>query len=57
MEDIEVDRKTLDERMSKFEIRYYNQFLAMEAIVNSLNGTSSQLDNILQTLPFTAQKN
>lgn len=55
--DIEEDRKQLDERMSKLEIRYYNQFLAMEAIINGLNGTSSQLDNILKTLPFTADRN
>lgn len=52
--EIEEDRTALDERMSKLEIRYYNQFLAMESIINSLNGTSSQLDNILKTLPFTA---
>lgn len=54
--DIEEDREALDERMSKLEIRYYNQFLAMEAVINSLNGTSSQLDNILNTLPFTADR-
>ena len=52
---IKTDRTDLDSRM---EVRYaqlQSQFLAMERIISSLNATSSQLDGLIEGLPFTAK--
>ncbi|MGB0663598.1 MAG: flagellar filament capping protein FliD [Pontibacterium sp.] len=57
LEDIEVTREKLDERMASLETRLLSQFSAMEAIISSFSTTSNSLDSILDTLPFTASSN
>ncbi len=57
LDGITEDREELDRKLEKMEIRLYNQFLAMERIVSSFQSTGSQLDGILDRLPFTASKN
>lgn len=57
LEKITEDREALETRMSKIEIRYFNQFLAMESIINSLNSSLKQVTSLIDTLPFTAQNN
>ncbi len=54
LEGITDDRKELDRKMEKLELRLYSQYLAMERIVSSFQSTGSQLDGILDRLPFTA---
>ncbi|WP_299183023.1 flagellar filament capping protein FliD [uncultured Neptuniibacter sp.] len=57
LEGISDDREDLDRKMEKLELRLYSQYLAMERIVNSFQSTGSQLDGILERLPFTATNN
>jgi len=45
----------LDRKMSAYQDRLSSQYAAMERIVASLNQTSSQLDGLIDRLPFTAQ--
>lgn len=54
LENVTDDRKELDRKMEKLELRLISQFLAMERIVSSFKGTGNQLDGILDRLPFTA---
>jgi len=56
LEDISTDRTELDRRMEKLELRLYSQYLAMERIVNSFKSSGSQLDGLVDRLPFTAKK-
>ncbi|MEH6651605.1 MAG: flagellar filament capping protein FliD [Motiliproteus sp.] len=56
LDDISTDRETLDRQMDARFSLLQNQFLAMEAIIRSLNGVSGQLDGLVDRLPFTAQK-
>lgn len=53
---LDDDEKTLDRRMSAFEERLMRQFIAMESILNGLNSTGGFLENLVDTLPFTAKK-
>ena len=50
-----VDQENLDRKMSAYQERLSSQYTAMERIVASLNQTSSQLDGLIDRLPFTAQ--
>lgn len=54
LEGIKDDRVDLDRKMEKLELRLYSQYLAMERIVSSFQSTGSQLDGMLDRLPFTA---
>lgn len=56
LDKVSVDREDLDRRMERYEARISAQFLAMERIISSLNGTGDSLDGILDRLPFTAKK-
>jgi len=51
-----VDQENLDRKMTAYQERLSNQFTAMERIVASLNQTKSQLDGLVDRLPFTASK-
>lgn len=57
LDKLDTDQETLDRRMSAYEERLVNQFIAMERILNSLNSSGSFLENLIDTLPFTATKN
>jgi len=54
IKNLDDDEEQLDRRMSAFEERMMNQFIAMERIINGLNSSGSFLDNLIDTLPFTA---
>ncbi|WP_045860445.1 flagellar filament capping protein FliD [Teredinibacter purpureus] len=53
---LDEDQEALDRRMTAFEERLINQFIAMERIINSLNSSGSFLENLINTLPFTASR-
>jgi len=54
--DIKTDRTNLDRQMEARHAMLQSQFLAMEAIIRSLNATSSSLDGLVDRLPFTAKR-
>ncbi|SMF36324.1 flagellar hook-associated protein 2 [Alteromonadaceae bacterium Bs31] len=56
LDKLDDDQKKLDRRMSSYEERLINQFIAMERILASLNTSGSFLENLIDTLPFTASR-
>lgn len=56
LDSLEGDQERLDRRMTAYEERLLNQFIAMERIIGSLSTSGSFLDNLINTLPFTASK-
>lgn len=52
---LEDDQSALERKMTAFEERLINQFIAMEKIINGLNSSGSFLENLIDTLPFTAK--
>ena len=54
LEELDTDQEDLDRKMSAYEERLIRQFIAMESIINSLNSSGSFLENLIDTLPFTA---
>lgn len=56
IEKLDEDEERLNRRMTSYEERMMNQFIAMERIINGLNTSGSFLDNLINTLPFTASK-
>ncbi len=57
IDDLDEDQSDLDRRMDAYYERMISQFQAMESIINSINSSSSALDDIGSRLPFTAQNN
>ncbi len=57
LEDLDEDEEALDRRISSYEERLIQQYIAMERIIGSLNSSGSFLDNLINTLPFTAGNN
>lgn len=55
LDDVEDDRVALERRTEAYRARLESQFIAMEAIVRSLNNTGTFFDGIADRLPFTAQ--
>ena len=51
----DVEQERLDRRMTAYEDRLLNQFIAMERILSSLDSSGGFLDNLIDTLPFTAK--
>ncbi|MFL0799164.1 MAG: flagellar filament capping protein FliD [Agarilytica sp.] len=51
---LDEDEEDLDRRISSYEERLIQQYIAMERIIGSLNSSGSFLDNLINTLPFTA---
>lgn len=56
LEDLDEDQTSLDRRMTAYQERLIQQFISMERILNSLNSSGSFLDNLVNTLPFTAKR-
>ena len=56
VESFDDDQGNLDRRMSAYEERLMRQFIAMERILNGLSNSGSFLDNLIDTLPFTAKR-
>ncbi|HEY7771669.1 MAG TPA: flagellar filament capping protein FliD [Marinagarivorans sp.] len=54
---LEGEEERLDRRMTSYEERLMQQFIAMENILNGLNNSGSFLDNLFKSLPFTSSKN
>jgi len=54
LEDLDEDQESLDRRMEAFEERLLGQFIAMERILSGLDTSGSFLENLIDTLPFTA---
>lgn len=51
------DEENLDRRMTAYQERLMQQFIAMENILNGLNSQGGFLENLVDSLPFTARKN
>lgn len=56
LDDLDEDQTSLDRRMTAYQERLIQQFISMERILNSLNSSGSFLDNLVNTLPFTAKR-
>lgn len=54
---VKDDSEALERRSEAYRVRLQSQFSVMEAIVRSLNTTSSFLDGLVDRLPFTAKSN
>ncbi|NQZ51873.1 MAG: flagellar filament capping protein FliD [Moritella sp.] len=50
------DQERLDRKMTAYHERLSRQYVAMERIIASLKSTESQLDGLIDRLPFTASK-
>ena len=50
IEDLDDDQSSLDRRIEAFQERLTSQFIAMEAIVRSLQDSSSFLESTLESL-------
>lgn len=57
LETFDEDQEALDRRMGAYEERLVRQFIAMENILSGLNSSGSFLENLIDTLPFTANNN
>lgn len=56
LESLDEDQERHDRRMTAFQERMMQQFIAMENILNGLNSSGGFLDNLIDTLPFTAKR-
>ncbi len=54
LDGLDKEKTSLDQRMEGVSARLLAQFTAMENIVGSLKDTGSQLDGLVNRLPFTA---
>jgi len=54
IDDLDDDQSQLDRRISAYQERLTYQYIAMERIVSSLQGSGSFLDGLLESLPFTS---
>lgn len=54
--DLDSDEENLDRRMTGYQERLMQQFIAMESILNGLNSQGGFLENLIDSLPFTAKK-
>lgn len=54
--DLEDQETRLERRMSAYQERLMQQFIAMESILNGLNSQGGFLENLIDSLPFTASK-
>jgi flagellar hook-associated protein 2 len=53
---LDDDEEALDRRMTSYQERLIQQFINMERIIASLNSSGSFIENLIDTLPFTASK-
>ena len=52
--ELDDEQTTLDTRLTAFEDRLVQQYIAMESIINGLSSSGSFLDSLIDTLPFTS---
>ncbi len=56
LDELTSDEERLDVKMTAFQERLMNQFIAMERILNGLNSSGGFLESLIDTLPFTAKR-
>jgi len=56
IDDLDDDQEKLDRRMTAYEERLIQQYINMERIIGGLSSSGSFLDNLVDTLPFTAKR-
>lgn len=56
LDTLDDTEETLVRKMTAYEERLIQQFIAMERIINGINSSSGFLENLIDTLPFTAKK-
>lgn len=56
LDSLDEDQEKHDRRMTAFQERMMQQFIAMENILNGLSTSGGFLDNLIDTLPFTAKR-
>ena len=54
---LDDDEKMLDRRIERYQQRLIQQYINMERIISGLNSSGDFLDNLIDTLPFTAKNN
>jgi flagellar hook-associated protein 2 len=54
--DFDDQETRLERRMTAYQERLMQQFIAMESILNGLNSQGGFLENLIDSLPFTAKK-
>lgn len=54
LETVADEQEALDRRIGIYEERLIQQYIAMEAILGGLNSSGGFLENLIDTLPFTA---
>ncbi|MCR6653739.1 MAG: flagellar filament capping protein FliD [Cellvibrionaceae bacterium] len=54
--DLDDQETRLERRMTGYQERLMQQFIAMENILNGLNSQGGFLENLIDSLPFTASK-
>lgn len=57
LDDLDDDEDALDRRIEAYQERLIQQYIAMERIISSLNSSGGFLENLINTLPFTASRN
>lgn len=57
LSDLTGEQESLDRRIGVYEERLIQQYIAMERIIGSLNSSGSFIENLIDTLPFTAKNN
>ncbi len=57
LDDLDDDEDSLDRRIEAYEERLIQQYIAMERIIASINSSGGFLENLINTLPFTASRN
>lgn len=56
LDKLDDEQESLDRRMSAYEERLINQFISMERILSSLNTSGGFIENLIDSLPFTAKR-
>lgn len=55
LESLDDDQDNLTRKMTAYEERLIQQFIAMERIINGINSSSGFLENLIDQLPFTSK--
>lgn len=56
LDSLDDDQDKLVRKMTAYEERLIQQFIAMERIINGINSSSGFLENLIDQLPFTSKK-
>lgn len=56
LDSLDDDQDKLTRKMTAYEERLIQQFIAMERIINGINSSSGFLENLIDQLPFTSKR-